>query len=249
MRESSTVAETEDFAVHAVRCAEHRPGWSEPEPFHGDQIVLVRAGRFRMRSRQGRAVLDPTTGYTQASGEEGQFAHPAGGDVCTAIILSPGLWRRPSGTVRVSARADVAHRLLLRSGPDVGYETAERLMGLLAHLAVDEQGGRRRALADEAREAIASGHPQAAGLVPLARLLEVSPSHLSRTFRRETGMSVTRYRNRIRVGRALDRLEQGERDLSGLAADLGFADHAHLTRTIRAETGHPPAVLRGLLRP
>ena len=249
MRESTIVAETDDFAVHAVRCTGHRPGWSEPEPFDGDQIVLVRAGRFRMRSRHGRDVLDPTTGYTQTTGEEGQFAHPAGGDVCTAIMLSPALWRRPSGTVRVSARADLAHRLLLRAGPDVGYETAERLMDLLAHLAVDEQGGRRRALVDEAREAMASGHPQAAGLVPLARLLEVSPSHLSRTFRSETGMSVTRYRNRIRVGRALDRLEQGERDLAGLAADLGFADHAHLTRTIRAETGHPPTVLRRLLRP
>jgi AraC-like DNA-binding protein len=248
MRESTTVVETDGFAVHAVHCTGHRPGWSEPEPFTGDQIVLVRAGRFRMRSRHGRAVIDPAMGYTQTVDEEGQFAHPAGGDVCTAIMLSPGLWRRPSGPVRVSARADVAHRLLLRPRPDVAFETAERLMVLLAHLAVDEQGGKRRALVDEAREAITSGHQEAVGLVPLARLLEVSPSHLSRTFRRETGMSVTRYRNRIRVGRALDRLEQGERDLSGLAADLGFADHAHLTRTIRAETGHPPTVLRRLLR-
>lgn len=249
MRESTTVAETDDFAVHAVRCTGHRPGWSEPEPFTGDQIVLVRAGRFRMRSRHGRAVIDPTMGYTQIVDEEGQFAHPAGGDVCTAITLSPGLWRRPSGTIRVSARADVAHRLLLRSGSDVAFETAERLMELLAHLAVDEQSGKRRALVDEAREAMASGHREASELVSLARLLEVSPSHLSRTFRRETGMSVTRYRNRIRVGRALDRLERGERDLSGLAADLGFADHAHLTRTVREETGRTPTVLRRLLRP
>ncbi|MGI5203136.1 helix-turn-helix domain-containing protein [Spirillospora sp. CA-108201] len=249
MRESITVARTDDFAVHTVRCTGHRPGWSEPEPFTGDQIVLVRAGRFRMRSRRGRAVIDGTMGYTQSAGEEGQFAHPAGGDVCTAILLSPGLWRRPSGPVRVSARADVAHRLLLRSGPDTAFETAERLVELLAHLAVDEQSGRRRALVDEAREAMTSGHPEAAGLVSLARLLEVSPSHLSRTFRSETGMSVTRYRNRIRVGRALDRLERGERDLAGLAADLGFADQAHLTRTVRAETGRTPTVLRRLLRP
>ncbi|TDD65580.1 AraC family transcriptional regulator [Actinomadura darangshiensis] len=247
MRESTTVAETDDFAVHAVRCAEHGPGWSEPEPFTGHQVVLVRAGRFRMRSRHGRVVIDRTLGYAQAADEEGQFAHPAGGDVCTAITLSPSLWRRPSGTVRVGARADVAHRLLLRAGPDVTYEAAERLLSLLVHLALDEPGGRRRALVDEAREAITGRHPQAAGLISLARLLEVSPSHLSRTFQRETGMSVTRYRNRIRVARALDRIEQGERDLSGLAADLGFADHAHLTRTVKAETGRPPAALRRLL--
>jgi AraC-like DNA-binding protein len=126
---------------------------------------------------------------------------------------------------------------------------AERLLSLLVHLRVDEPGGRRRALTDEAREAIASGRPEASGLVPLARHLEVSPSHLSRTFRSETGMSVTRYRNRIRVTAALDRIEQGEQDLARLAADLGFADHAHLTRTVRAETGRPPAALRRLLNP
>ncbi|MEO3829846.1 AraC family transcriptional regulator [Actinomadura sp. B10D3] len=247
MHESTTVAEAEGFAVHAVRCAGHRPGWSEPEPSTAHQIVLVRAGRFRMRSRYGRVVADPATGYAQAPGEEGQFAHPAGGDVCTAITLHPGIARRPSGTVRVGARADVAHRLLLRAGPDVTYETAERLMSLLVHLGLDEQGGKRRALADEAREAISGDHSRAGSLVSLARLLEVSPSHLSRTFRQETGMSVTRYRNRIRVGRALDRIEQGEQDLSRLAADLGFADHAHLTRTVKAETGRPPAALRRLL--
>lgn len=247
MRESTTLAATEDFAVHVVRCTDHRPGWSEPEPFTGHEIVLVREGRFRMRSRHGRAVVDPTTGYAQEPVGDGQFAHPAGGDVCTAIRLSPGLWRGPSGTVRVSAHADVAHRRLLRAGPDIAYETAERLLRLLVHLAPHERGRARRALADEAREAILSGHPQAAGLMSLARLLEVSPSHLSRTFCQEAGMSVTRYRNRVRVGRALDRIEQGERDLAGLAADLGFADHAHLTRTVKAETGRPPAALRRLL--
>ncbi|MFI0482016.1 helix-turn-helix domain-containing protein [Actinomadura sp. 9N215] len=247
MRESTAIAVTDEFAVRTVRCDDHQPGWSEPERATRHQLILVRDGRFRMRSRQGRAVIDATTGYAQAPGDEGQFAHPAGGDVCTAITLSPGLWKGPSGMVRVGARADVAHRLLLRAGPDVAYEAAERLLGLLARLAPDEGGRARRALADEAREAITAGHPHASGLMSLARLLEVSPSHLSRTFRQETGMSVTRYRNRVRVGRALDRIEQGERDLAGLAADLGFADHAHLTRTVKAETGHPPTALRRLL--
>lgn len=247
MRQSTPVAVTDDFAVHTVRCTDHRPGWSEPEPFTGHQVVLVRRGRFRMRSRRGRAVIDPTMGYAQAPDEEGQFAHPAGGDVCTAITLSPDLWRGESGMVRVGARADVAHRLLLRAGPDAAYEAAEHLLSLLDHLSLDDARGTRRALVDEAREAIVSGHPQASGLVPLARFLDVSPSHLSRTFRRQTGMSVTRYRNRVRVSRALDRIERGERDLAGLAADLGFADHAHLTRTVKAETGHPPAALRRLL--
>jgi AraC-like DNA-binding protein len=33
-----------------------------------------------------------------------------------------------------------------------------------------------------------------------------------------------------------------------VAADTGFADQAHLTRTVRRETGHTPGDLRRLLR-
>jgi AraC-like DNA-binding protein len=61
------------------------------------------------------------------------------------------------------------------------------------------------------------------------------------------GVSLTRYRNRVRVGRALDRLAAGETSLAALAADLGFADQSHLSRTVRDQVGHTPAVLRRLL--
>lgn len=58
-----------------------------------------------------------------------------------------------------------------------------------------------------------------------------SPYRPSRAFTREPGVSLTRYRNRVRAARALDRLETGEPDL---AADLGFADRSHLCRTVVA---------------
>lgn len=55
------------------------------------------------------------------------------------------------------------------------------------------------------------------------------------------------YRNQLRVREALDRLADGERSLTSLATDLGFADHAHMTRTVRRETGMTPSALRQLL--
>ncbi|SEK45460.1 helix-turn-helix domain-containing protein [Streptacidiphilus jiangxiensis] len=60
---------------------------------------------------------------------------------------------------------------------------------------------------------------------------------------------MTHYRHRVRIGRALDRLEAGEPSLSAVAADLGYADQAHLTRTMRQHLGHTPTVLRRLLTP
>lgn len=103
------------------------------------------------------------------------------------------------------------------------------------------------ALAAAARDAIISDVPQAASLRSLAELLGVSPFRLSRVFSRRTGVSLTRYRNRVRVGRAMERLGGGETALADLAVELGFADQAHLTRTVRDHVGHTPVALRRLL--
>jgi AraC-like DNA-binding protein len=85
------------------------------------------------------------------------------------------------------------------------------------------------------------------GVIELGRRAGYSPHHLSRVFGRVTGSSISGYRNRIRVSRALDRIAQGETSLAALACDLGFSDHAHLTRTIRAVTGHTPTACRAAL--
>jgi AraC-like DNA-binding protein len=92
--------------------------------------------------------------------------------------------------------------------------------------------------------AILDGAPEADRLPAPAALLNVSPYRLSRAFSRYRGLSLTRYRNRVRVGRALDRLIDGDTGLADLAAHLGFADQAHLTRTVRAHAGHTPVALR-----
>jgi transcriptional regulator GlxA family with amidase domain len=227
-------------------------------------MVLVRRGRFR-RSADGVDVdLDPTVGYLGSPGEEERFAHPAGGDVCTSLSFADGFWEgAPDGTpVYVDARVDMAHRRLLAAagGGDIDYALAEELLRLAAAAVAVAAGagaglpaGRPapadRALVASAREAIIQGVPEAAGLCPLAGLLKVSPYRLSRVFSREMGVSLTHYRNRVRVGQVMERLEGGERGLARLAADLGFADQAHLTRTVREHVGHTPTALRRLLDP
>jgi len=251
------------FTVRLVRCGQDHRGWSAPELSHRYGVVLVRSGVFRWRSAGRSEVCDPGAGYLFGPGVEAEFAHPAGGDVCTAVHVDDDLWRGLAdpdrGTrqapVRVEPRLELAHRLLVRAGQDPGYAAAERLLELLA-AGLAQQGpvpdghrspARRRALADRAREALAAGAPGTGDLVSLARLVGASPYHLSRAFRERTGTTVTRHRNRLRVSRALARMERGETDLAGLAAGLGYADQAHLTRALRAATGHTPGQLRRLL--
>lgn len=243
--------------MYAVACRDDHRGWSAPEVRSAHGLVLVRRGRFRRRAAGVAADVDPTVGYVGMPGEEEHFAHPVGGDVCTSITLSPQLWQsltygRPVPNLYVDARLELAHRRFLAAAAsgDVDYAGAEQLLALVA-AAVRGPDVRRqrtdRALVAQARAAIQADHPSSAGLLSLAELLGVSPYRLSRAFSQEMGISLTHYRNRVRVGRALDRLEAGEPDLAGLAADLGFADQAHLTRTVRTHCGETPAALRRLL--
>lgn len=262
MRSSELLVECDDFAVGAVVCAGGHADWSAPEHDGEYGIVLVRSGLFRVRNRGVETLAEPTTAYLQGPGAELEFAHPAGGDICTAVNVSPALWHAvaqdasPGASVTVDGRLELAHLLLLRATTDrdVAFGLAERFVGLLGRAVRSVAPHRSRArhhasgrLAAAAREAIATDDPCAVGLLPLAASLGVSPYHLSRTFTAHTGQSVTRYRNRVRVSRALHRLDAGETDLARLASELGFADQSHLTRTVKAQVGHPPGVLRRLL--
>lgn len=74
-----------------------------------------------------------------------------------------------------------------------------------------------------------------------------SPFHLARLFRSHTGVSLHGYRQRLRLARALHHLEQGERDLAGLAAVLGYSGQSHMGETFRSMLGVTPAQARDLL--
>ncbi|AEG91476.1 helix-turn-helix transcriptional regulator [Ramlibacter tataouinensis] len=84
-------------------------------------------------------------------------------------------------------------------------------------------------------------------LPALALHAQCTPFHLTRLFRQATGMTITRYRLHVRLARVLDALEGGESDLTRLAADVGFSDHAHLTHSVRQAFGAPPSALRSAL--
>ena len=97
---------------------------------------------------------------------------------------------------------------------------------------------------EDARLLLASAPSHRWRLADVARALHYSPFHLARLFRATTGMGMHRYLVRLRLGLALDRLAQGERDLAILAADLGFAHHSHFTAGFRSVFGTTPAVTR-----
>jgi AraC-like DNA-binding protein len=253
------------FSLHAHTCRPDCSGWSPVERPVDARLVLVRAGRFQRRAAGGHADLDPTVGYVGAPREEDQFAHPYGGDVCTSVRLTTPLWRQLVGepgrmhrsTFYVDAHLELAHRRLLAAS-DIDYQLAENLLAVTitalrgvinrATPLNDRPVPADARLVQRARAAIHDDHPAARGLFSLAELLGASPYRLSRAFPKELGMTLTSYRNRVRVGRALERLQADTSTLADIAAALGFADQAHLTRVVRAHVGHTPQAVRRALR-
>jgi AraC-like DNA-binding protein len=254
------------LSIAEVRCDGGGPGWSGEEPLESFAVILVQHGRFRRRVEGLERVADSVAGYVQRTGSTQQIAHPGGGDRCTVLVPSRTILGslldrfEPAEPLFTPPAFDLAHRIPVaraHGGAD-RFELTERaalLIGGLVELAAEPQVPGRRAvgarrsqrLADLVRQAI--NDDVRVRLDELALLAGVSAYHLSRTFRRVTGMTISRYRRRIRVRSAIDRLATGERDLARLAAELDYADQAHLTRSLRSEIDITPGHLRAMLAP
>jgi AraC-like DNA-binding protein len=193
----------------------------------------------------------------QRPGEIQQVAHPAGGDVCTSMTISPELAGRigASGQFRVSPVVDLAHRQLVSravGGADA-VELADRAAEVAGAVLAEPVPVPRPGLIEDARALL--GARPALPLTRLAAELGVSAWYLSRTFHRATGITLSRYRRRLRARAALEQFVVGATtgtvgtSLADLAAQLGFADQAHLCRALQAENGRTPTALRALLSP
>jgi AraC family transcriptional regulator len=84
-------------------------------------------------------------------------------------------------------------------------------------------------------------------LVEVARGVHTSPYHLARVFRREVGIPIHQYVNRLRLGAALEHLANGADDLTELALDLGYSSHSHFSDSFRRAFGTPPSDFRRAL--
>ncbi len=87
--------------------------------------------------------------------------------------------------------------------------------------------------------------PDAGDLETLARAAGLSASHLSRIFKEQTGVSISRFRNQQRLQRFLVLYGRGQRTTALAAAlEAGFGSYAQFHRVFREQTGRSPSALR-----
>jgi AraC-like DNA-binding protein len=232
-------------------------------------LVLVRRGGY-LREVNGRgSYLGPTDAFFERPFVEQRITHHrANGDRCTSLWLSEsavcalaGDASVPDEPIMTTPAIDLRHRELvvaLSRGIE-RFEVDERLAELVGALAERAVPGRftarrratranHRRVVQQAREAIVAD-PASADFVDLARTLGHTRFHVSRVFSQVTGMTLSQFRNRVRVAIAFDRLADGYENLALLSADLGFSDQSHLSRVVRTYAGERPSELRRRLSP
>jgi AraC-like DNA-binding protein len=102
---------------------------------------------------------------------------------------------------------------------------------------------RRRESIDAARGYLALRYRESVRLSDVAAAAGLSSFATCRAFRKETGVSMSRFLHRLRLRAALDLMPDHRGDITRLALDLGYSSHSHFTYAFRREFGVPPSAV------
>jgi two-component system response regulator YesN len=80
----------------------------------------------------------------------------------------------------------------------------------------------------------------------VARKVHISPSHLSRLFKDELGMTIIDYLTDIRIAAAKQMLENSDLMVKEIAEKVGYQEASYFTRVFKKNTGVSPAEYRRL---
>lgn len=184
---------------------------------------FVEAGdRGRHRLETGNVVFHP-----------GFDAHRDDFGRAGAVVLNIPLGRCPAFATGELAALDGVIRLARRDPRAAAAALLEDSRPVQVALA-DWPDVLARALADEPELSLATW----------AERSGLSAQTLSRGFRQAYGTTPKRFRAELRAQRAVRALAAWTGTLAELAAELGFADQAHLTRAVASLTEWTPGQLR-----
>lgn len=230
-------------------------------------LGLCRSGHYRRTARGEEQTVDPNSGFFRATDDEVEVAQLDHHrvevtflDVDPAVVPFITEVGKSSPQIPITPDLDLLHRRLLRAH----RARAEALVieSIALSLVTKAVSRRNDAMSRFGRVRTAAAHRALVadacelmhvhddlGLLALAKLVSASPFHLSRVFREVTGVTIPQYRKQLRVRSALARFDdESPGSLASIAAESGFADHSHMTRTFVEQFGHSPSAIRDLLR-
>lgn len=252
---SSSLGCIEDFSA---------PGDHPPPCGHSAeyQLVFPYAGAFEWHVGAKTVFLDATRVLFVGAGEDYADRHVAGSghdsviitprvsllqELCAHAVPSrhPAFQRiaKPT-TPRMNMRSQrLLHLEASNNDPLAGDELMVALLD--EALAPTPRAPRASPLrvVDRAKEFLHARLCEAISLAEIAQAVQASGAYLTNAFTRSEGMSLCRYRMRLRLNRALVDLPRCE-DLTRLALALGFSSHAHFSNSFKSLFGVSPSAFR-----
>ncbi|WP_244480320.1 helix-turn-helix transcriptional regulator [Rhizobium sp. Root1220] len=234
--------------VHAIP-SEYPGGYHvEPHSHSRAQFVYARKGVLMVSSKQGRWMVPPEHGLWIPAGIEHTVDMLGDVTMLSAYIASDALSDR-STVIRVVALTDLARALIVEAvaQPVADHNAGRRalvmalLLEELLRLPVRPLG---LPFPSDARFAglcrTFMEHPTTRVMIDdWAERLAMSRRAFTRAFRRETGLSLSTWRQQAAVFTALPRLAAGE-PVTNVALDLGYDSVAAFTTMFRRMLGAAP---------
>lgn len=241
----------------------HAKGAELPWHAHdGATICLAVRGAFREYGHGRVTICYPSTLKVTPAGEPHWNRFDLG-DTRGLLIEVDGSRRATlgelAGTLDERWQSDggvaaaVAHRVydeFIQRDSATPLAVEGLLLELLAAVArsAEPRGDPRARWLARARDLIRAGYTEPITLGGLAAAVGVHPVTLARGFRATYDCTVGEYVRRCRVEHAARELRRGDRPLSEIAFDCGFADQSHLSNVFRRYTGQTPGSYRMMAR-
>jgi AraC family transcriptional regulator len=260
--------ETDALAVLDYVCDAGPHDAPYPEQHARHSISYVRAGSFGCQTLGASYELVAGSILIGRTGDEFMCTHDHrhGGDECLSFQLSPELveqlggsnaiWR--SGSLPPLAELMVLGELAQRCAEGGSDARTDEIGMLLAErfvvVATQAAPARTSAAARDRKRAIDAAlwlderSHEDVDLGDVARQAELSPFHFLRIFRGTLGVTPHQYLVRSRLRNAACLLAEGERPISTVALDVGFADLSNFVRTFHRAAGVSPRAFRRLSR-
>ncbi len=173
-------------------------------------------------------------------------------ELAHADLMAPGTDLCEPATTRapgaVRAALAIWHEL---AAPDACSALVVEQLGLEVFEETLSEGRYVRERSARVRAACATLHDdprQPWTLSSLAQHVGLHPSHLARAFRTRYGCTLGEYLRRLRLNQVALALALGERAISDLVLEHGFADQSHGTRAFRRQFGTTPGAYRRAFR-
>jgi len=231
----------------------------QPPHVHDEtRIVVVVDGSFDEQSAKQSRRCEPGFAIFRPAGEVHSERYDTGGGTYVSVALSPEACDDPPLRDVLARLGPYVRSPVLRA---LGSRLADEILHADRWSALSVQGlsleivaamGRRRAdqhgrqprFIASVCEMLHNDRSRHWTLDGISAATDVAASNVSRSFRRHVGMSIGDYLRSLRVQEARRLIVSTERTLADIAAETGFSDQSHLTRSFRRVLGIAPSTYR-----